>query len=51
MDTVGYAHIEQNAAGEAIIAGTRIKVRMIASTGSLTTGMPRRSNSVIPISR
>src|SRR6202041_3294630 len=30
MDTVCYAHIEQNAEGEAIIAGTRIKVRMIA---------------------
>jgi uncharacterized protein (DUF433 family) len=30
MDTVCYAHIERNAEGEAIIAGTRIKVRMIA---------------------
>ena len=30
MDTVSYAHIEQNAQGEAVIAGTRIKVRMIA---------------------
>ena len=30
MDIVCYAHIEQNAEGEAIIAGTRIKVRMIA---------------------
>ncbi len=30
MDAVCYAHIELNAEGEAIIAGTRIKVRMIA---------------------
>ncbi len=30
MDAVCYAHIELNADGEAIIAGTRIKVRMIA---------------------
>ena len=30
MATVSYAHIEPNAEGEPIIAGTRIKVRMIA---------------------
>ncbi len=30
MATVSYAHIEPNAHGEPIIAGTRIKVRMIA---------------------
>jgi uncharacterized protein (DUF433 family) len=30
MATVAYAHIELNAAGEPIIAHTRIKVRMIA---------------------
>ena len=30
MATVSYAHIELNAHGEPIIAGTRIKVRMIA---------------------
>lgn len=30
MATVSYAHIEPNASGEPIIAGTRIKVRMIA---------------------
>jgi uncharacterized protein (DUF433 family) len=30
MSTASYAHIEQNADGEAILAGTRIKVRMIA---------------------
>ena len=30
MATVSYAHIELNAEGEPTIAGTRIKVRMIA---------------------
>jgi uncharacterized protein (DUF433 family) len=30
MATVSYAHIELNVGGEPIIAGTRIKVRMIA---------------------
>jgi uncharacterized protein (DUF433 family) len=30
MTNVSYAHIEQNAKGEPIITGTRIKVRMIA---------------------
>ena len=30
MASLAYAHIEMNAEGQAVIAGTRIKVRMIA---------------------
>ena len=51
MATVSYAHIEPNAEGEPIIAGTRIKVRMIALDRIATAGMPRRSNAIIPSCR